>query len=264
MRTLSIATVGLAVVLCAALQDTRVIREEQTLTVGAAKERWRLVWRTQPTSVCGPEDDGWATCPCRGFAFGEQGILDLVRAVPGSPDDTLHLTPLFADGDGPGQQHAALRRWPVLDADYNAILDPPPRFAEQVRARAPVTAMVFGDFDHDGRATEFMLQTGAVACGGGTLEAVVVGTSITNPRLHAFTSMAHPNRPLILGPSDWQALLGSRSPVTVTDIVCGDHGADEWWDMRLEAARGRIEVTRLEYACTADGQRGPLRRTEAW
>ena len=75
-----------------------ILREQRDVVVDGAREQWRLVWKGKPQPACAPDDgleDGWLTCPCDGFAFGEQGDLDLVRLAGTSPEDRLSLTPLF-------------------------------------------------------------------------------------------------------------------------------------------------------------------------
>lgn len=78
-----IATFFTAAALAAltAFQAKRVVRDEQIVSVDSTRERWQLVWRTRPQPACSPRDEGWARCPCNGFAFGEIGQLDLVRKV---------------------------------------------------------------------------------------------------------------------------------------------------------------------------------------
>src|SRR5258708_14759957 len=71
------------------------IREEQTVMVDGVSETWRLEWRKAPHPVCDAADDMWFTCPCEGFAFGEGGIVDLVRLRNGAEVDRLALAPLF-------------------------------------------------------------------------------------------------------------------------------------------------------------------------
>ncbi len=103
----------------------------------------------------------WFTCPCEGFAFGEGGIVDLVRLRNGAEVDRLALAPLFT-GDfswEPGE--AVLQRWPVEKKDgtqHSAA------FRVRVHARSIVRIVQLGDFDHDGKAAEFFLQTGAGPC----------------------------------------------------------------------------------------------------
>ncbi|MDB4883274.1 MAG: hypothetical protein JWL95_2040, partial [Gemmatimonadetes bacterium] len=159
-----------------AIASTTVLREETVVRVGMADERWALEWRRPPIPACGPADVETAiTCPCTGFAYGEMGELDLVRRRTGRLDDRLALTPLFRDEENPGwEKHlAVLQRWPMLDSDYPAIdsLGLPPA----IRARALTRVVTTGDYDHDGRPTEFLLQVGTLPCG--KKQAVLVGVS---------------------------------------------------------------------------------------
>ena len=72
-----------------------ILREEKTVIVDSKIEHWRLEWRTEPQLACDPNDEDWYTCPCHGFAYGEKGELDLVRQIPGLPDERLSLTPFL-------------------------------------------------------------------------------------------------------------------------------------------------------------------------
>src|SRR5262245_30320924 len=122
-----------------------VVREEKIIRVGSASERWLLVWRAAPAPACMPRDEGWSSCACHGFAFGEMGQLDLLRKIPGHPDEALPLTPLFDDGENPATQRmlhgAVLQRWPVLEADYAHMDDTSRAFEESVRSRAAASVM---------------------------------------------------------------------------------------------------------------------------
>lgn len=235
-------------------------REEAAVRVGATPEHWLLEWRRPPRPVCAPDDPGAATCPCDGFAYGETGELDLVRRRPGRPDERLALTPLFADGENPAwQTHlAVLQRWPVLEPDYAAIdsVDLGPA----VRARPAARAMALGDYDHDGRATEFLLQVGASPCG--HRASVLVGVSSANPSLHAFTSVAHPEQPLVLDPEIWELLRQSGGDTTGVEWRCADHGSETQTEVRLSAGPAGIDGTRSEYQCAAGRAKGRLIRSE--
>jgi hypothetical protein len=244
-----------------------VLREEAVVRVGGAAERWTLVWRGPPRSVCAPEDlDGALTCPCTGFAYREKGELDLVRHRPVWTQERLAHTPLFraADVDGPSgiDSLAVLPRWPVRRADYAAMGgDGVP--AAAIRARPAVRVIAPSDYDHDGRATEFVLQVGTLPCG--RREAVVVGVSATDGSLHAFASAAHPERPLVLEVRFWERLreLGSRAAdsrdrAAWVEWPCGDHGSETQTELRLWAGPSGIGGTRFEYACTSAGRRGHL------
>jgi len=51
--------------------------------------------------------------------------------------------------------------------------------------------MNFADYDHDGQATEFFLQTESLPCG--KRAGIVVGLSRINEHLHGFGSFRNPN-----------------------------------------------------------------------
>jgi len=231
--------------------------------VGATSERWSLMWRRSPAPACSTGDiEAALTCPCDGFAYGEKGELDLIRRRAGHSDERLALTPLFGDGEGaPGSDSlAVLQRWPVQESDYGTLSDSTRDIASTVRARPVTRAMNLGDYDHDGSATEFPLQIGTTACG--HQEAVVVGISPANPSLHAFTSVAHPERPLVLDPDTWAQLLHSHGSTTVVEWRCLDHGSETQTEVTLRTGPAGIDGTRSEYRCRTGGVRGRLVRSE--
>ncbi len=197
-----------------------VIREEKTVIVDGVTEKWRLEWAKSPVPTC--VDDAWSTCPCAGFAFGEKGDLDLVRSRPGAADEHLRLDSLFDDQD------SHLRRWKPTKADDGKK----PNIADL--AMRPVdTVMKFADYDHDGRATEMVLQIGASACG--HTPSVVVGISKSNLKLHAFAPKDKPSEPVTFDhPADWDRLLAKPS-IDVVQVTCGDHGADQEQDLNVTA-----------------------------
>jgi len=236
---------------------TPLVREEHIVTVEEVEERWRLEWVSAPSPVCSPEEPEWSTCPCEGFAFGESGDLVLVRNRPGQEEERLPLSRLFdGDLDLPGVPdtlgQAILRRWDTYekDIDESGAVD----FASRVRARPIATVMRFGDYDHDGRATEFLLQVGTLPCG--MKMSVAVGISRSTPNLHVFSTVEHPEKRLILTASQWQALLEAKSPIKVGDWLCGDHGSDTETELELGADADGIHAKKREYECKDDGGRG--------
>ncbi|NTU91139.1 MAG: hypothetical protein HGA60_04430 [Chlorobiaceae bacterium] len=239
-------------------QDARhsgaIVRERQRVVVGSGVEEWRLEWQAPPEPACEPSRDDWYTCPCVGFAFGETGQLDLVRHVQGKPEERLHLSPLFALGFY-GEAVAQLPKWPVLAGDMDRM--DKPGFADLVKSRPIVRIMELADYDHDGRPTEFLLQIGAGPCG--HRQTVVVGVSRSNPKLHAFGTVAHPWTPLVLeSPDAWKQLLGSKGKTTVVSWPCGDHGSDEQDEIELVAeASAGIRAFHARYSC-GDTARGRL------
>jgi len=226
---------------------TAVVREERRVVVAGATETWRLEWVRPPIPTC--VDESWSTCACAGWELGERGDLDLVRVRPraaGGPRDAaggdvveerLHLNPVFGGGEG------ILPRWPVLPRDRGkAKID----WAE-IAPRTPVRVMTFGDYDHDGHATEFVLQVDADACG--HAPAVVIGVDARNPKLHVFAPKAKPNEWITLERrSDWEAVR-AKVPVTLTEVACGDHGAEERVTLAIAASPDGLDVTKTTERC---------------
>jgi hypothetical protein len=232
------------------------VREEQKIVVNGIPEVWRLEWKSPPKSACGPEPDS-LTCPCSGFAYGESGQLDVVRIVSGREIDRLELTPLFgkvfADQDG-----AIVQRWEVQDKDFEGA--EAKGFAARIRTRPVVKIMHFADYNHDGQSAEFFLQTDTEPCG--KLAGIVVGLTQRNPRLHAFGTVLHPNKPLVMRKTAWQALLTATGHVEVLDWPCGDHGSEIESDLELSATGEGIQAIRREFECTETGNRGRLLREQ--
>ena len=197
-----------------------IFRDDEDLILDGVKENWRLEWARAPMPDC--MGSGWDTCPCAGFAFGERGDMDLVRSRPGKPDERLRLDALFAEND------TRVQRWPVTRSDTEGAGRSDGGGALDMIgiSMRPVTSIIkLADFDHDGRASEFLLQVAAGPCG--HTPTVVVGVSKSNPKLHAFGTAEKPADPFVLErASDWEKLRGKPNADIVT-IACGDHGATE-------------------------------------
>jgi hypothetical protein len=229
------------------------IREEQAVVVDGAMEMWRLEWRKTPEPWCDIVDGGWDTARCEGFAYGEAGELDLVRYRDSREYERLHLTPLSTGFPDKG---AVVLRWPVQPEDRDPksyLLNSPERAAllSRVRARPSVKIMALADYNHDGNATEFFLQTEA---GAAHRWGVVVGVSRRNPHLHAFGTALHPDRPLVLQPHEWEALRRNNGAVRVMDWKCPDHGATSDVELELAATPAGIRVTSRTFECTTKGR----------
>lgn len=242
-----------------AVSATPVIREEQKILVNGISEMWRLEWKSTPKPACGPEDLPSAiTCPCSGFAYGESGQLDLVRSRDDHEIERLELTPFFDEVPEPGK--AVLRRWEPQEEDFRAVESEPQVFLTQVRARPLVTGMRFADYNHDGNSTEFFLQTSVEPCGKAT--GIVVGVTPILPRLHAFGSALHPDKPLVMHKKEWEALLKATGATEVLDWSCGDHGSEIESDLVLSATDGAIHAVRREFECTETDKRGRILREQ--
>jgi len=260
-RTFAICLVALLVSTSALAENGGfVIREEHKVLVDDVEELWQLQWTSAPKPACSPVQPEWVTCPCNGFAFGESGDLALVRKRPEHEDERLELGQFFDEKlDVPAKKgEAVLRRWDVEDTDIDD--SDASDFASRVQARSNAQMMHFGDYDHDGRATEFLLQVGTLPCG--KQMSVLIGISRSTPNLHAFGTAEHPEKPLVLQASHWKSLLQSQGPFKVVDWVCGDHGSDTAVDLELNADADGIHAKKMEYACNDDGTRGPRTNTE--
>jgi len=218
----------------AALGAGPILREEKSVVVDGVTEKWRLEWTKPPVPYC-MDQAMWETCACTGFAFGEKGDLDLVRTRPGAADERLHLGPLFEDHD------ARLRRWSPGKTDSGKQ----PSMAE-LSMRPIASVMKVGDYDHDGRATEMVLQVGTSACG--HTPSLLVGISKASPKLHAFASTDKPGEPLTLDhPEDWEKLK-LKPTIDVVQLACGDHGAEEETSLHL-VADGELHAKETTKKC---------------
>ncbi|HEX7600595.1 MAG TPA: hypothetical protein VF316_03275 [Polyangiaceae bacterium] len=213
-----------------------VVREEKEVDVEGVKETWRLEWKAAPVPTC--IDDSFYTCPCAGFAYGEKGDLDLVRARLGEPEERLRLNALFLESD------AVIPRWAPSDAERKSLVAA--KLAD-LASRPLVTVMKLGDYDHDGRATEFVLQVGAIPCG--HQQTVVVGIDKKNPHLHALGTAEKPGAPVVFEHvADWEKVRG-KLPVTLVETPCGDHGADEDTRVTVSADAQGLHVATSATKC---------------
>jgi len=229
----------------ALMSQSPTIREEQSVIVNGATETWRLEWKTPLKSACGADDIYWYTCPCIGFTFGEAGVADLVRISNGREIDRLSLTALFDENLSVVGKLAILPRWEPQDGDMK--LEGTEELLQRVRSRPVVKVMQFGDYDHDGAATEFFLQTGTAPCG--KLTGVVVGRFRGSNGLRALGTALEPNVPLILKKEEWEALRLATGPIRVVDWSCGDHGSDVEIELELDTGPQGISVISRTFAC---------------
>jgi hypothetical protein len=230
------------------------LREEKVVIVDGVKEVWQLRWQSKPHSSCGSD----LTCPCSGFAYGMKGKIALIRKRPGHPVESLNLASMFPaeypnanDPNSPGE--VTVQQWaPILegsDTDWEHADED--GFEDQVRRRPAVDLMHFADYDHDGRATEFLIQVATLPCG--KHQMTLVGISHANPRLHAFSTAEKPNTPLVLGKWEWDALQSSDGPVSVIDWNCDDHGSNVEWRMEMEANAGFLHAKNIGLSCPNNG-----------
>jgi hypothetical protein len=264
MRLVVLALVLAALVGPAAASSERV-REQRTVKVARAAEVWRLVWTGPTRQACGVKDEDVSlTCPCSGFAYGEAGALALVRLKSGHEVERMKLAPLFENSFDhparPGEAALPLRSGEL--SDMTRFLDHDPRLRAEI-ARRPITPIMrFADYDHDGHATEFLMQVGTLPCG--KRQYVALGVSADNPHLHALGSVAHPGKPLVLPAQAWAALAAHAQPGPVLTWQCGDHGSERRSDVVLSTANGRIRVLARSFSCPEDGSRERLVESAQW
>lgn len=235
------------------------IRQRRTVVVDGVREEWTLKWSGPVRPVCAASDLTDApTCPCNGFAYGEQGRLFLERKRSGAPVERLALSGLFKGMESPADDgNAALARLPRMPSDPTDDIGDDGalrRFRADLAKRAPVDVMAVKDFARDGLAATFLLQVGTVPCG--KREMVLVGVTRREPRLHVVSSVAHPERPLVLQRSAWMAALANGGEARVVDLPCGDHGSENEVEQAIRIRDGRFFVRSTTYDCRDDGSRG--------
>jgi hypothetical protein len=171
------------------------------------------------------------------------------------PFDRLPLTSFFEDPFG-NEKAAILQRWETDPSGDFDLAQNDEDFAKEVSKRPVVRVMHFADYDHDGQATEFYLQTGTISCG--HVLGIVVGISKQNPRLHVFGTASEPSKPLSMQPHEWEALRDASAPIEVKDWLCGDHGALTQTSLQLRWTPQGIAGLRRTYECQPGGTLGKL------
>ncbi|HVN99372.1 MAG TPA: hypothetical protein VMT49_04965 [Steroidobacteraceae bacterium] len=253
-KALLLAGVGLAAVAVRGAEVNDLVREQRVVQVNGVDETWKLEWDRLPASACGPDDVTVAlACPCSGFAYGEAGRLSLVRLRRGAAREVLDLTGFFHAGAiASAGGLAVVQRWQPIpasahdeDDDWHHASDL--NFLARVRARPPAAIMRIADYNHDGRASEFLLQVGAPACGQHLM--VLVGVSKYNARLHVFASAESPDEPLELDARTWEAVRRSAQPVHAVESGCDQPGAKVESLVTVEPRQGVFHVQRSERAC---------------
>lgn len=229
------------------------VRDAKEIVVAGKKEQWSLEWRTAPSFTC--VDAGWLSCPCLNIAFGEIGDLYVIRRREGAPEERALLKDM------------ALQHWPVYEADserYSVAMD-----MEVARKRPAVPILEFDDYDHDGRATEFIIDHGSTPCM--AHETMVVGSTVREAKPHLLTLKGHPDTPLVLnGRWQWEAIRdASRAQLSrgieLVQSVCGNHGSGAEYTYVVRQIGDEFEVTARTYLCNGPGDtRGTLSESKPW
>jgi hypothetical protein len=226
-----------------------VVRAEQTLTVRGVPETWQLVWTDQPGPWCGIDAIKDANgCSCEGFAYAEAGHMVLVRKRAGKEIERMALDPLFAaPGGNAADAMTVLARWPTDPADAKRAAAGDTGLAAAILRRPAVAAIRLGSYAGDGTATQFLLQIDTWYCGHRAY--VAVGVTKQQPHLHALTSRAHPDRPLVMEGGAWAALAHGPGQHVSTQLACGEYGSETQTDLVVSAANGQIAVKKRTYQC---------------
>jgi hypothetical protein len=224
------------------------VREERDVVVAGKKERWRLEWQAAPTYDCFQ----WS-CPCEGVRYGERGPLTLVRAREGAAEQRLDL----------GER--ALQRWPVLEADGLQLRPSIEETLPLIRERPVVGILQLGDYDHDGREAEFVLDRGSYPCGAHA--AIVIGAFGKDDALGILSVAGHPDLPIVLnGRSQWETLRRAGAAelargVELKQYGCGNHGSGEEVAYIVRRTAAGFGVTVRRYLCDASFKRRDVFQT---
>jgi hypothetical protein len=222
-------------------------RDRATLEVDQVEETWILRWKNLP------EADGWTwtACPDRIARYGERGELQLVRSRPGSADEILDLKWFFPENV------ARVRRYPDRGDEF--FDKPTPELAAQIQERPAIRLLEFVDYDHDGRATEFLLP---VSTGDPCFQdrAVVVGISRSKPRLHAFSTVERPRKPLTFFFSRHGFGELAKAPhdtwVEASVFRCGSHGSTIEVVTEVRWDDDGLHRRQRTFGCTPSYERG--------
>lgn len=227
--------------------------ERRAVSVDDVEETWRLEWREPPE----PWRNSYRACGGCLAEYGETGRLRLMRLRGGYEMEHLDLDAYFSFG-------TFLRRWDVADerACDRELVD-----ADKTK---PISTLQLHDYDHDGRETEFLLQTmqsfmyadppiggwpppsvpplPEVTCNRPGI--IAVGLDRRSPHLHALGTAEHPWKPLVTTLDVWTRILQAKEPldVFVDDTPWGDaqHPATQtWWRVRWDD--DGLHVTQLVY-----------------
>ena len=233
---------------------TAQVREQKSVVIGGQHETWRLLWAAAPAAACAADEiEAALSCSCSGFAYGETGQLSLLRIPATGPGETLELAQFYIAAATPAPPGSALlQRWQPIpasasdeDDDWHHASDF--NFLKRVQARRTTDAMRIADYNHDGQASEFLLQVGVLPCGRPQL--LLVGVSRRNPHLHVFAAADAGDQPLLMGPRAWAAVLKNPRARQVVEWPCGTDADSVESVVDVEVRRGVFHLQRSERHC---------------
>jgi hypothetical protein len=219
-----------------------ILREERDVKLDESIEQWRVEWREPPRLVCLGRE-----CACSDFMYAQRGEATLIRSRDGQTIQVFSLDRVFQTGfDAPerAELESILPAWPIEDGDSEISNEQ--ALAEVVRSRTLVPLMALHDYDHDGRATEFLLPIGGVGCA--FHGRVAVGVSRRLPQMHVFGTAAHPDKPIVLRARGWE-VLRNKTKGTYVDVPCGDRGSTTQTEVELRTDSAGIHIVEREYSC---------------
>jgi hypothetical protein len=207
----------------AVAQADLTIREERMVEVDGKPERWQLAWVGPVRDYCEAVSPEVAMTPtCAAFARGQAGRLLLRRLRDGNVVDQFDPAPAFREmGSGWTDGWSVLPRHAAREDDYERWLEDEGAFLRAVKERPPATVLELGDYDHDGKALEFLIRTEAEPSGRPLYAAV----GLVGGKLGFLASTGRPDRPLVLPRDVWTGLRDRGGPVTRAPAACGDKAA---------------------------------------
>src|SRR5262249_18391519 len=155
------------------------LREAQEIVVDGKREQWRLEWEGETEYDCFE----WS-CPCENVTYGEHGELRVVVAREGQEERSVSL----------GNQ--ALQRWVAFEDDADRVRGVTEESIALLEKRPVTRIMFFGDYDHDGRAEEFVLDRGSSPCS--MHDAILIGLDRKSGAPHVVGTVDAPDKPLSL------------------------------------------------------------------
>lgn len=206
------------------------VREQARVRVDGVDEVWRLrfVTPSRATPLPPPEE---RTCADRYDAGFDAGEVVLERLRDGVVVDALtHIA---------GEHPVALRApWQLYGADHGS--------PERDLGNPWRTLLDVGDYNHDGDATEFVVDLEHIACGHNS--SAVVGVTRRNPHLHVLEWTNGGEMRLPNGGHLWEAVRASARGERVS-WPCGDHGAPEAETLRWSPAPGGLRASTQVRSC---------------
>ncbi len=212
------------------------VAEEHRVMVDGVEEVWRVRFTTPPRLPEPlPEEPNCADWNDQNFE-NRRAVIERLRdgvVIDRLVNPSANVPASDAISEAPLATRVAIYRRVRPSAGPQLTL------AESERLPLP-TVLSIGDYDHDGRATEFVLPMGFFICGNSSRG--VVGLDRKHPRLHLL-EWASPAGAHMVGLNiDWEAIRERESGDIIT-WHCGNHGYNGEDHMRWSPFLGRLRTS---------------------